>query len=121
MTVELCQNMCARKGYVFAGVQFFDECFCGNNLPPVKKPESECNAPCKGDISQMCGGRLRNSVYETGVIHICISRIKSLFEIQSLGFGLFASGRVRGIPTKKWIKVSISQFETRVITNSIKH
>ena len=68
MTVELCRNMCARKGYVFAGVQFFDECLCGNTLPPVEKPESECNTPCKGDISQMCGGRLRNSVYETGVL-----------------------------------------------------
>ena len=33
--------------------------------PPTytKKPDSECNKPCKKDKKVMCGGGWRNSVY----------------------------------------------------------
>ena len=64
MTPEMCQDTCAEKGYAYAGVQFHDQCWCGNSLPPVMRPDTECNAPCKGDNSKMCGGGCRNSVYK---------------------------------------------------------
>ena len=34
--------------------------------PPTytKKPDSDCNSPCKQDTSVMCGSGWRNSVYK---------------------------------------------------------
>ena len=67
MTIEMCLCHCFKAGRAFAGVQYHFECFCGDILPPIQVPEEECNAPCRGNSSQMCGGAERNSVYGTGL------------------------------------------------------
>ena len=55
-------------GYLFAGVQFGSECFCGNEAPPddTLADESECDWKCKGDDQLVCGALWRMNVYETG-------------------------------------------------------
>lgn len=70
-TIQHCINFCRELGYVYAGVQHFTHCFCGNTLPKnspkfPKLGEGKCNTPCRGNPSQMCGGTWANSVYETG-------------------------------------------------------
>ena len=65
MTPKMCIEQCSEKNYLYAGLQHYEFCFCGNDLPPVIRPESECNEPCLGDSSKMCGGLSRNSVYWT--------------------------------------------------------
>ena len=62
MTPQLCQRLCT--GYHYAGVQWYSECWCGDVLSSYDlRPDSECNTPCSGDSSQMCGGSWHNSIY----------------------------------------------------------
>ncbi|XP_052076612.1 WSC domain-containing protein 2-like [Mytilus californianus] len=63
LTLKKCQQQC--QGYTFLGLQFADECFCGNNLNTdqfISVPESDCNMKCSGE-NRMCGSGHRNSVY----------------------------------------------------------
>ena len=65
MTLASCANICS--DYEFFGVQGGNECYCGNDdskfLPtPISE---ECNRPCSGDSSQICGSSWRMNVYRT--------------------------------------------------------
>ena len=65
MTIDKCQTFCFDKDYLYAGVQYADECFCGNAIvPEIPKPNSECDYPCTGNSSQICGGFWRMNIYE---------------------------------------------------------
>merc|ERR1712038_810503 len=66
-TPKLCVAKCRKLGYLYAGVQWYSQCFCGNKLGYKKLPSSKCNTACKGDVHVMCGGGWANSVYSTGV------------------------------------------------------
>ncbi len=72
MTVERCLSACAREGYAYAGPQYFQECFCDDHLPAQdkRKPDSECNAPCKGRKSENCGGTWRLGAYRAKPSHL---------------------------------------------------
>jgi len=67
LTVELCQQYCASKGYQYAGLEMGNECYCGNSINKGRglKPASECNAGCVGNPLQKCGGPWRLSLYRT--------------------------------------------------------
>jgi len=56
-------------GYVFAGVQAGNQCYCGNsNISSTwHAPASECNMPCSGNSNEICGGNMRMNVFETGI------------------------------------------------------
>ncbi|OPL32712.1 hypothetical protein AM593_09035, partial [Mytilus galloprovincialis] len=63
LTLKKCQQQC--QGYTFLGLQYSNECFCGNNLNTDRYksvPESDCNMKCSGE-NRMCGSGHRNSVY----------------------------------------------------------
>ncbi|XP_052286519.1 uncharacterized protein LOC127882104 isoform X2 [Dreissena polymorpha] len=60
-TPEECASRCSQ--YRYAGVEFEDECFCGDMLIASQRPESECNDKCPGDKSKICGDGNRISVY----------------------------------------------------------
>ncbi|XP_046377351.2 WSC domain-containing protein ARB_07870-like [Haliotis rufescens] len=67
MTHEWCLTRCRQGNYLLAGLENHDECFCGNSYDNVKytvMSEGDCNAPCKGNSSQMCGGRYRLSLFQ---------------------------------------------------------
>jgi hypothetical protein len=63
MTPALCSAICT--GFKFFGVQDTNNCFCGNDYGNQggKAPEDDCDSPCSGDSSAMCGGPFRNSIY----------------------------------------------------------
>jgi hypothetical protein len=63
MRPELCNDLC--RGFHFFGVQFGYECFCGDDYGNQggKAPENQCDLPCHGDSSIMCGGANHNSIY----------------------------------------------------------
>lgn len=69
-TVDNCIKKCQEEGYIYAGVQFSGQCFCGDTFPDSqkypKKDEAECNMPCLNNLEEKCGGFFRNNVYETG-------------------------------------------------------
>ncbi|OXB84886.1 UNVERIFIED_CONTAM: hypothetical protein H355_016008 [Colinus virginianus] len=63
MTVFRCQDNCAERGYLYAGLEFGAECYCGHKVQAPNASESECNMECKGERSSTCGGANRLSIY----------------------------------------------------------
>lgn len=65
MTVESCISYCASKGYQYAGVQWYQECYCDSGRAPASKQtlDADCNTPCRGNSSESCGGGNRLSIY----------------------------------------------------------
>ncbi|KAF8952775.1 WSC domain-containing protein [Flammula alnicola] len=73
MTPALCIEFCGPSEtffptYGFAGVEFGQQCFCDGviQLTANLTDSSECNLPCKGDDTLICGGNDRISVYTDG-------------------------------------------------------
>ena len=77
MTIHICLNHCSAIGFGFAGVFIGVSCYCGNVQPPLSKfvPYEQCNFPCTGDESEMCGGMYKTNIYSTSIY----SNIKSPF------------------------------------------
>ncbi|RYP76919.1 hypothetical protein DL771_001472 [Monosporascus sp. 5C6A] len=68
-SAELCLGKCAEFGYPVAGMEYGEECYCGDpidvsNAGSTKRPESECNIVCSGNGSAICGGGSRLSLYQ---------------------------------------------------------
>ncbi|PTB46771.1 uncharacterized protein TrAFT101_003787 [Trichoderma asperellum] len=68
MTPEQCLNACGEYGYMAAGLEYGQECYCGDpenikTAGSTKRPETECNVPCPGNASAICGGGSRLSTY----------------------------------------------------------
>uniref|UniRef100_A0A8C9X170 WSC domain containing 2 n=1 Tax=Sander lucioperca TaxID=283035 RepID=A0A8C9X170_SANLU len=54
---------CAERGYMYAGLEFGAECYCGHKIQAPNASDSECNMECKGEKSNLCGGANRLSIY----------------------------------------------------------
>ncbi|KAK7969552.1 WSC domain-containing protein [Apiospora saccharicola] len=68
-TATQCLWQCAQFGYPIAGVEYGDECYCGDpqhlQAPGVaKQDESSCNIVCAGNASAICGGGSRLTTYQ---------------------------------------------------------
>ncbi|TFK42314.1 WSC domain-containing protein [Crucibulum laeve] len=65
MTVQKCINGCGAAHYTSAGLEYGQECWCGNvTYPPGQSTsEFECFKPCLGDATEYCGGSSRALVY----------------------------------------------------------
>lgn len=66
MTPAFCAEVCGLSNYLYFGVEYGNECWCDNLIPPtaVFTDPSECNFPCAGDSSQMCGGTLALNLWK---------------------------------------------------------
>ncbi|KAL7565947.1 hypothetical protein ACA910_008405 [Epithemia clementina (nom. ined.)] len=66
-SIEDCIGHCGNANFAFAGVEYFDECFCGNdeyNKHGLASSEEECNTACAIGPG-ICGGVDRVGVYKT--------------------------------------------------------
>ena len=64
MTVESCQAFCSGHNYGLAGLEYAQECWCGNALQQNSQVGfTGCNMACKGNAYEICGGAGRLSVY----------------------------------------------------------
>jgi len=68
MTVQACQVACREAGYIYAGLEYSRECWCGNafaNGGVYLGPDgtNRCTDSCAGDKVEICGGSKRLSVY----------------------------------------------------------
>ncbi|KAL1840964.1 hypothetical protein VTJ49DRAFT_7570 [Mycothermus thermophilus] len=61
LTVEICAEQC--KDYAYFGVEYGEECFCGDELGGEAAPAAECAMLCAGGANQWCGGPDRMNVY----------------------------------------------------------
>jgi hypothetical protein len=60
-----CGYRCLYEGYDYFGTVDGGYCICGHNLhqDSVQTNEAECNEPCTGDASELCGTWGRMSLY----------------------------------------------------------
>ncbi|THU87877.1 copper radical oxidase [Dendrothele bispora CBS 962.96] len=68
LTVESCIATCAGQGFSVAGMEFADECYCGNrfvNGATEAQTDTDCNMACAGNAGEPCGGPNRLSVYSS--------------------------------------------------------
>lgn len=58
MTPDNCFNICGSSGFRYAGLEYGEECWCGNRLSTAATPvdASHCNMNCSGDATRKCGG-----------------------------------------------------------------
>ncbi|KAI1203068.1 WSC domain-containing protein [Nemania serpens] len=68
MTATTCLHQCAQFGYPAAGLEYGEECYCGDpaditTAGSTKQPEADCNVACAGNASAICGGGSRLSTY----------------------------------------------------------
>ncbi|KAL2154832.1 hypothetical protein VTH82DRAFT_3508 [Thermothelomyces myriococcoides] len=68
MTPEMCLDRCAEFGYHAAGLEYGQECYCGDPANMATRgatfrPESECDIVCAGNSSAICGGLARLTTY----------------------------------------------------------
>ncbi len=59
MTYAMCLGFCRDKGFQYAGIEYSGECYCGNEIAngaSLSISSSNCDMPCSGDSSSMCGG-----------------------------------------------------------------
>ncbi|XP_065944763.1 uncharacterized protein [Magallana gigas] len=69
MTVDSCRKTCTNLKFKYYGVEYSEECFCGNKLTTITKMrDGDCLKPCTGDKTQACGGDWRIAVYENPYI-----------------------------------------------------
>lgn len=66
MSYATCASFCS--GYVYFGVEYGTECYCGNNISKAttESAEDQCNMPCSGSTDSMCGGSDRMSLFKSG-------------------------------------------------------
>ncbi|KAN0133552.1 WSC domain containing protein [Lactarius tabidus] len=57
-TVESCVSACQSQMFTIAGLEYAQECWCGNevNSPGAPISQSSCNQACTGDSTEVCGG-----------------------------------------------------------------
>jgi hypothetical protein len=66
---EWCLGKCKQFGYMAAGMEYGQECYCGDldtitSSGSTVAPESECNTPCPGKPDAICGAGNRLSWYK---------------------------------------------------------
>jgi len=56
-------------GFQLAGLQYRNECFCGQEMPhqSIKLSHSACNMRCPGSHAHNCGGYFAIDIYKTGL------------------------------------------------------
>ncbi|KAH9958446.1 copper radical oxidase [Russula dissimulans] len=67
MTVENCVNFCNNQKYSYAGVEYGQECYCGNVISNggTSASDSDCSFPCTGDAYEDCGAGNRLNLYKS--------------------------------------------------------
>jgi hypothetical protein len=67
MTIEVCTSACQTAGFIYAGLEYADECYCGNALQngggPAPDGSVGCNMPCNGNSLETCGGPNRLNLF----------------------------------------------------------
>ncbi|KAK8232248.1 hypothetical protein HDK90DRAFT_467432 [Phyllosticta capitalensis] len=64
-SVESCIAFCQSKGFVLAGGEYSQECWCGNSITTTKNADTSCNMACSGNGTEACGGPNLLSVYKS--------------------------------------------------------
>ncbi|KAL4240388.1 Xylosyltransferase 2 [Mactra antiquata] len=84
-TPDKCISFCLSGGYLYAGVQYEVECWCGNKYGKYGDlPESTCAASCPGNSSLTCGGYNAQKIYSTGLPEKKFNKGELIFDPNSV-------------------------------------
>ncbi|KAJ7769311.1 WSC domain-containing protein [Mycena metata] len=67
MTLEACTWFCSSRQYPYAGLEYSQECYCGDALYATHggpANASECGSACTGNSTEACGGNFRMQIYQ---------------------------------------------------------
>ncbi|KAF8890279.1 WSC domain-containing protein [Gymnopilus junonius] len=65
VTAESCTAACQAAGYVLAGLEYGQECWCDSYMPlAISTPDSDCSMACQADDTEICGAGNRLTVYQ---------------------------------------------------------
>ena len=72
LTIEKCISTCVGLGYVVAGLQYSQQCFCDNfaRNGASLTTDTDCAMTCSGDNTEKCGGPNRMSVYSNSALQV---------------------------------------------------
>jgi hypothetical protein len=71
-TISSCQQWCFNQNYKYAGMEYGEECYCGNSIASSSSSidGSNCQMACSGNSREMCGGRSwAISIYAVQVVN----------------------------------------------------
>lgn len=88
----VCVAACKQAGYRYAGPEATNHCFCGNEVPPEKIPDSNCNMKCNG-AEVFCGGWWALEIFDT----------KLEQEENTVRVGCFRDKGVRQLGKTHWV------------------
>ena len=66
LTVQACVWSCFRLGYSISGLEYHNQCFCGNSIlngGTLADWDFDCNMTCSGNKMEICGGNNTLSIY----------------------------------------------------------
>ncbi|KAJ8130535.1 hypothetical protein O1611_g3097 [Lasiodiplodia mahajangana] len=68
LTIKKCEDTCwkaSNRTVLFSGVKQGNQCWCGSFVGgQTARNETDCNIPCTGDKTVICGGKNRINVFE---------------------------------------------------------
>ncbi|CAK5270562.1 unnamed protein product [Mycena citricolor] len=68
MTVQRCIAFCDGQSFIYAGVEYGQECYCDNHFENggTNTTLSDCNMACTGNATETCGAGNRLNVFTNG-------------------------------------------------------
>merc|ERR1712224_517559 len=76
MTHNVCYQFCRTIPEMeFFGITNGRDCYCMPFFHQAPGDSSDCDAPCDGDTSNICGGEHKSSVFE---LHACNDAVENL-------------------------------------------
>ncbi|EJT99498.1 WSC-domain-containing protein, partial [Dacryopinax primogenitus] len=107
-TVESCQQFCSTGGYVYAGVEYGNECYCGNSL---SNGPSDCNVVCAGNSRETCGGSFRLNLYSQVISSTTTSTVPTSSGWANLGCRVDSRARALTGPSQDVSTNSVENCE----------
>ncbi|GJE85355.1 DUF1996 and WSC domain-containing protein [Phanerochaete sordida] len=106
MTLNYCAGFCGSKGFTYAGVEFGDECYCGNNFAngATGQPTNwyECTSDCAGNpLYEKCGGPQRLELLKVGAAPPVVSSSSSAAPSTSANPAPVLSSSAASVPTSQ--------------------
>lgn len=68
MTNAICVEFCKDAGFTIAGTEYSTQCYCSDEMAADRAPKAglvgNCEMPCSGNSTEMCGGAATISLYK---------------------------------------------------------
>ncbi|KAH8653201.1 WSC domain-containing protein [Tricladium varicosporioides] len=78
-TIANCVTGCSAKGYIYAGMEYGGECWCGNSINNGAKSTAatDCSMTCSDNATEYCGAGSRLNLYQNGNLTVSSSSAPS--------------------------------------------